>query len=185
VGGGLAEPDARVDPHLADPRIGRGGGASHQEPPDLVDHVVVAGIVLHGAGVTGHVHRDPADIQLGGHRPQRGAHVVDQGGPGRHRGTGGGLVAGVDRQARPGALDALGDQFEHGEHPTALLVGVDRLRAGPCRLPADVDDPSALGEHLLDTSRGRRQLDEPATVGERVGRGVEHAHDGDGRHQRA
>ena len=49
------------------------------------------------AGVALHVHGHPADAELGGHRPQRGRDVVDQRGPGRHRGLGHRRLDGVDR----------------------------------------------------------------------------------------
>ena len=64
---GLAEADARVDPDLVD-----AGGAAPRAPLGeeglhLGDHVVVAGVDLHGAGRAPAVHGDPADAELGGH----------------------------------------------------------------------------------------------------------------------
>ena len=90
VGRGLAEPDARVDPDLARPR--RRAPARPARPGsrlDLGDHVVVAGIDLHGVGRALHGAWPPSRRPA---RPatscERGRHVVDQGGAGRDRGPG-------------------------------------------------------------------------------------------------
>ena len=70
VRGGLAEADAGVDPHLGHAGLDRGTGPVGEEGPDVVDDVVVAGLALHGPGIARHVHGDPPDAEVRGHRPQ-------------------------------------------------------------------------------------------------------------------
>ena len=57
---GLAEADARIDPHLVHPGPGGPGGPLEQQGGDLGHHVVVAGVVLHGGRGPLPVHGHPA-----------------------------------------------------------------------------------------------------------------------------
>ena len=176
VGGRLAEPDARVQPHLRDPGPGGPVGPLDQEPGHVVDHVVVAGLALHGPRVAHHVHGHPPDAQVGGHRPQRRAHVVDEGGARRHGGPGRGPVAGVDRQADPGPRAVLRHRLQDRQHPGLLADRVHRLRAGPGGLAADVDHRRPLRHHRRHPGPGPLGVLVQAAVGEGVRRDVEDAH---------
>ncbi len=66
----LAEADPGIDP---DPLLGDAAGhrrldALGEEGADIVDHVVVDGVVLHRARASLHVHQDHAAVALGAKR---------------------------------------------------------------------------------------------------------------------
>ncbi len=54
---------------------------------------------------------------------------------------------------------------------------VDRIRARPGRLAADVDDVGAASDEILGVLKGVVKIETAAAVGERIGGAVEDAHD--------
>ena len=64
---------------------------------------------------------------------------------------------------------------DHGQHPRRLRGRVDPHRAGPGRLAADVDEVGPRRPQREAVPDGVVVVEEPAAVGERVGRDVEHA----------
>ena len=65
-----------------------------------------------------------------------------------------------------------------GSDPVQFLLDADRRRTGPRRLAADVDDGRPLLAHAQARINGGCAGEMPAAVGKRVGRDVQHAHDG-------
>ena len=68
--------------------------------------------------------------------------------------------------------------LEHRHDAAQLLVSRDRLRARARRLTADVDERRALLDEPAAVLDRVGRVDERASVGETVGRDVEHPHDG-------
>mmetsp|Transcript_11602 Transcript_11602/g.36911 ORF Transcript_11602/g.36911 Transcript_11602/m.36911 type:complete len:475 (-) Transcript_11602:46-1470(-) len=178
LGVGLGEADAGVEDEA--PRRDTGGAGACGDVCELDSHVgddvVVVGELLHGLRDAARVHRDvsrrePRDLRK--HVGVEGAagDVVDYAGAGGD---------GVPRDARPPRVDgdekvgmAATDRLDERDDATRLCVGVDRRRAGPRRLAADVDDVDAIIDESVDV---REQVLAPA-VAERVRRRVDDAHD--------
>ena len=118
-----------------------------------------------------------------GHR--RGADVVDEVGSGGDRGPCRPGVPGVDGDADAAPPAPLGDGLDDGNDPALLLGLGDRIGTGPGRLTAHVDDRGALVDHLVGAGDGVGDREVTTTIGERVGRDVQDAHDdGNGCRQR-
>ena len=62
-------------------------------------------------------------------------------------------------------------------HPPPFLGVVDRIGAGPGRLAANVDDVGAVIDHPQTGVDRGWQVEQSATVRERIGGDVDHAHD--------
>ena len=177
VGRRLAEADARVDPDLGHARRQRLPGPLEHEAVHLGHDVVVAGVVLHGAGLALHVHGHPARTGVGRHLPQRGRDVVDQARPGgdrrrRHLG-----LERVHREPGTPRRGGAGQRLDHRHHAGQLFLDRHRLGARARRLPADVDDVGALDQERVPVRDGGVVRGVEAAVGERVRRDVEHPHD--------
>ena len=129
----LAEADARVehDLLLAHAARQREGHALLEEREHLVDHVVVARVVLHALGHALHVHQADGAARLGDHGrhlvvvPQR-AHVVEERRPG---GEGAARDLGLHRVDGDGHAHAAGQRLDHRQHAAQLLVQRDRARS--------------------------------------------------------
>jgi len=67
--------------------------------------------------------------------------------------------------------------LHYTEHPPALLLGWDRLGAGPSGLSADVDHIGAFGYHLLRVGYGVILGEIEPPVREGIGGGIQYAHD--------
>lgn len=114
-----------------------------EEVVHLRSSVDVGGVVLHGARLALHVHRHPSHTQIGGDLPQRGAHIVDDGGTGRDRGPGNLGATGVDGDAGAEAVEG-GDRLDHGDHTGQLLIDRHRGSARSGRLATHVDEGRTL-----------------------------------------
>ena len=121
--------------------------------------------------------------QVGGDLPQRGAHIVDDGRPGRDRGPGNLGATGVDGDAGAKAVEG-GDRLDHGDHTGQLLVDRHRGSARSGRLAPHVDEGRSLVHKAARLGHRGVEIDIAAAVAERVGRDVQDAHDlGDHRRQ--
>jgi hypothetical protein len=119
------------------------------------------------------VHGHEGGARGGGHRGQRGRHVVDHAGPGGHRRLGDLGLAGVDRHLCTPGHQGLDDR----DDPAQLLVDRHGLGARAGGLAADVDPVGALVDQPAAVRDGGVGVEEPATVRERVGCHVEDTHD--------
>ena len=161
VAHGLAE----ADPGIGSERgLGNPGGLRRRQPfeqevADLTHDVVVAGVVLHRAGLTEHVHRDVAGPRAGDDVEDAGVEapggdVVDDDRTGVD-GRGGDVRLGgvdADRHARVG-----GKALDDGDDAAALLVGRHRLRPGAGRLTADVEQIGPVGREPRGRARPRHR----------------------------
>ena len=112
MGSGLSEPNAWINPDLGHPGGDCCGCPLEQEVANLRHHIVVDGLVLHGARVASHMNGHPAHTQVGRYLVQACAHVVDDGGSSSYCGHCNSGVAGVDGD--PDRLD--GDRRVGGQH---------------------------------------------------------------------
>ena len=155
------------------------GQAFLQELEDLQDDILVARFLLHGLGLPLHVHEADGAACLGDDVRHvgvaaQGRDVIDD------RRAGGQGAARHFRLRRVHAdrhADALGQGLDHGHHAAQLLVRLDRVRARPRGLAADVDDGRALAHERQGLLEGGVGGEEAAAVRERIGRDVDDAHD--------
>ena len=124
----LAESDPGIDPDLAQPRTPRLCRPLQQEGTHLCHDVGVARVVLHGARLALHVHRDPTRPAGASDLPEGGRDVVDQRRPGgecglRHLG-----LDGVDRDPNTSRLRRGRQRLDHGHHARQLDVAPGRAR---------------------------------------------------------
>ncbi len=179
---GLAEADSRVhpDPLLVHPLRDRELDPLGQERLDVVDHVVVARVLLHRPRVPEHVHQRQLAAAIGAERgqlrlgPQRGD-VVDDLRAGVERRLGHRALGGVDRDGR-GRLAFPSQPLHHGQHPVQLLRSIHRLRARTGGLAADVEDVRALAGQLAPVRDRPLGVQELAPVREGVGGDVDDPH---------
>ncbi|KAG1648102.1 hypothetical protein GQR58_030094 [Nymphon striatum] len=148
---GFAEPDAGIDPHAVGAGVGGDCRSRNHAGKHIIDHVVVAGAVLHGIGRALHVRSNKADPELTGNRTERGAHVIDHARPGSHGGSRHHFVPGVDRDPN-GVRRLVDDGLDHGDDPGQFFLDRDRGRARSGRLAADIEQPGTLGDQLATTS---------------------------------
>ncbi len=148
-----------------------------QEGPDFGHQVRVAGGFLHRFGVPLHMHQAQPGMALRDSldRPRlaEAPDIVDQVGAGIERGAHHVRLVGVDRQ-RPAAF---AQRLDDRHHPIQLLLPPERRGPGPARLAADVDEVGPFGNQLLGVAQRGIAGGMPATVGKRIGRDVEDAHD--------
>ena len=162
-----------------DPRGLCGVDAFDQEPGDLVHDVVVRRLVLHRPRLTLHVHQHDPDAAVGDDVEQLGVDaprgdVVDDGRTGIH---GCHRDCGLRRVDAHGHIGLRRQARDDGDDPAELLGRVDGLGPGPRRLAAHVEEVGAgvdQRETVLDRST---DVEEPATVGERVRSDVHDPHD--------
>ncbi len=178
----LAEADARIEhqaPGLDATRPHR-GDALAEEAADLVNDVVVLRVsVLHGTGLhAAHVHQADAACRVGRHHVQRarltqGLDVVDDvDAQVERRAHDLGLVAVQrDRNAEPDRL------AQHRQHTRQLVVERYRIGPGAGGLAADVEQVGALAQQALAVRERAARAGMTSTVGERVRREVDDAHD--------
>lgn len=167
----LAKADAGIDPHLGRAHPGRLGGRAGQRLGHFSNHILVAAVLGHHRRGCGAVHGDPAHTQVGGDMAQAGTDIVDDAGADGDGSPGHRLAARIDRHHC-----RLAERFNHVDHAGEFLGGGYGLGTGPCRLPTDVDDGGALGDHHPAVGDRIVGGQEGAAVGERVGRGVQDAH---------
>ena len=127
------------------PATWQASARSHQELADLFDDVVVGrhDVLLLRPALPVHQHHRRA--ALGDQRHQgrivlQRRHVVDDARAGIEAGARHGGAAGVDRHHD----SALGQALDHGQDALQFFVGIDRPRARPRRLAADIDDVGTL-----------------------------------------
>ncbi|KAG1648105.1 hypothetical protein GQR58_030094 [Nymphon striatum] len=172
---GFAEPDAGIDPHAVGAGVGGDCRSRNHAGKHIIDHVVVAGAVLHGIGRALHVRSNKADPELTGNRTERGAHVIDHARPGSHGGSRHHFVPGVDRDPN-GVRRLVDDGLDHGDDPGQFFLDRDRGRARSGRLAADIEQPGTLGDQLATTSDRVVSARSPDFADKRVGRDVHDAH---------
>ena len=172
---GLPEPDAWVDDQVLGRDTGglRGPGAFQQEGAHLLDHVLVARVLLHGRGRALHVHEDER-YPAGRRHPEHarvvasGGDVVDErctGSESRLRDVGpGGVDADRDVRGQAGA-QALDD----AEDAPRLFRRRHRQGPGARRFAADIDDIGALLDHAERVIDRGPWFREPPAVGEAIG----------------
>ena len=192
---GLAEADARIE----DDAFGRDAGTPRQVDADLQlgrdvgDQVVVvrahvaaaqrrvdADVLALAAVVHQHCQRAGPGRHLGDARLQAKApHVVDNAGAGGQRRLGHRRLGGVDGDGHVHRAHQVADDRQHAPQ---LLVGVNRLRAGPGALAADVQNVCTFGHKTA--SLGNCGIDPRAiaavcqpVAGETVRGRVDDAHD--------
>ena len=170
----LAEADARIEQDAAERRARRSGQVERalEEPLDVVENVdrrirLIA--VVHDddrrAGLGDRVRhagialQSPDVVDDAGAEPRRLA---------RHR-----RLRGVDGDWR---IEA-GQRLEHRRHAPQLLLLGNRKMAGPGRFAADVHDRRALGDHRAGARDRGGRIEVASTVGERIRRHVENAHE--------
>ncbi|KAG1648101.1 hypothetical protein GQR58_030094 [Nymphon striatum] len=166
---GFAEPDAGIDPHAVGAGVGGDCRSRNHAGKHIIDHVVVAGAVLHGIGRALHVRSNKADPELTGNRTERGAHVIDHARPGSHGGSRHHFVPGVDRDPN-GVRRLVDDGLDHGDDPGQFFLDRDRGRARSGRLAADIEQPGTLGDQLATTSDRVVSARSPDFADKRVGR---------------
>ena len=169
--------DSRAQPAAIATVHGR--GEVGQDRRDDVRRVRVRAVVGDDVG-DAPLSGDPGERHVGRH----GAHVVDEvrasvQGRRRHHGL---ARIDADRHRRQGRPHGR----EDGEHAVHLDGRLDGVVSRTGRLPTDVDEVGALGDHPLGPRhRGghevdrssRRRFAEQAVTAERIGRQVEDAHD--------
>jgi len=176
----LAEPDAGVEHDLLLADAGGNGKrqALLEEAEDIVDDVLVVGVVLHGLRRPEHVHQAYGAPGLGddlGHRriaAQRGDVVDDR----RSRDQRATRDLGFGRVHRDGRRDLAAQGGHDGDDARRLLVDRRRIGPGPRRFAADVDDRGTVRGHGLALTESGFGMDEKATVRERVRGHVEDPH---------
>ena len=159
----VVDPSSEPDPGVgaqcrrAMPAAPRDRQALDEEVADLRDHVVVAGLVLHRARLTLHVHGDVARHRR--RRRRRGCRgrrdrgdVVDDGAPASSAAA---ATAALLVSMLTGTAASAGEAAHHREHAAELLGLVDRLGAGPGRLAADVERCPRRRRPARDRARPR------------------------------
>ena len=138
---------SRIDPDVAPRRPPRRSQLDplREEGPDVVDDVVVAGVVLHGSRVPEHVHEDDCAVALR-------AQTARAPGPRRRAVTSLTIAAPASRGASATAgfdvsIESCRVLRPWGRQPPVpppqLLLRAHRLRIRPRRLAADVEDVRA------------------------------------------
>ena len=147
------------------PAAWQASARSHQELADLLDDVGVGrhDVLLLRPALPVHQHHRRA--ALGDQRHQgrivlQRRHVVDDACAGIEAGARHGGAAGVDRHHD----SALGQALDHGQDALQFFVGIDRPRAGPRRLAADIDDVGALRNETQAIVDGLRWFEAFAAV---------------------
>ena len=185
---GLAEADARVEQHapLAHALAHGERQALLEERLDLVDHVVIARVLLHRARLAAHVHQAALRAAVAPPAPPS---------RGRARNALTSLTRLAPASSAARATDALdvsieicgrawragpilrGDPLDHGQHPTKLLLRATRARrpgASTRRRRRRCPRPrSASDTRVRDRGVG---VQEAPAVGERVRRDVDDPH---------
>ena len=176
---GFPEPEARVPADLIK------SGACRKKNRfslfkvvlDFAQKVVVDGLSgLHRAGRSFHVHDHKTRAAFGcnlhgpGHLER--AHVVENAGAGLNSRTHHFGLAGVNRHG----ITFRGQGFDDRHDAREFLFDTDVGRAGPCGLPAHVENVGALAGKLAAPGNGVLNAVVRAAVGKRVGRGVDNAH---------
>ena len=181
---GLAETETGVDDQALTRNAGRDTGLDPlmQEIAHLAGHIGVDRMVLHAARLALHVHETHRNLQRGRGfdrtRLAQRAHVVDEAGTGRDRGTHHFRLGGVDGDRhRHGA----GNRFDDRDHPVELFLHTNRLRTRTGGFAADIDDVRALLDHRECVGHGRVARQKNTPVREGVGGDVQDPHDGGAR----
>ena len=168
----FAEPRARIE---ADSLVSDAGSlqlscALGQVIAYLRNHVVVLGLVLHGARIVAeHVHYHQAGIAGLGNLDHgciaESRHIVDDACSGLNRSLGNLSVAGVDAYA-----DILFSQaLYHLNGAGKLFLDGNGACAGARRLAAYIDDKRAFLAHLLGSGNCLFRVGVRAAIGKRVG----------------
>ena len=152
---------------------------AQQKGAHLRHHVMILGILLHGARLALHVHEAHADAGRG--RPfaragrAQGVHVVDD--------------ASARPRPPPPSPRACWCRWRSPRREPAAMRSITgttrsrstaastRERAGARGLAAHVDDGCALGDHLRGALDGRIDAGVAAAVGKGIGGHVQDAHD--------
>ena len=174
--GVLREPEPGVEHQQRGVHAGqhRGVHPRHQLGAHLAEHVLVPARAHPAAPrqcMSTHGTRAEATTAAMPGSASPAGHVVDQRRTRLDRRRSHRRAGGVDAHRHPGR-DQVGD---HRQHPRGLRLGVDPLRAGSGGLAADVDEIGARRPQLEAVPDGVVVVEEPAAVGERVGRDVEDA----------
>ena len=184
LGARLAEAESGVDDHAVPVDPGRVG---KREPlAKLGDHVrddiVVLGLGRRVDRRVEAVHHYHRAVGIGDHLAHRGiresGNVVDDVRARVESGRRDGCLPGVDRDENVVSGDRRHrlDRLDRRDDAVDLLVDRNRLRAGPSRFTADIDDVDPGVDHPPDSrDRVLQCLVAPAVV-EGVGSDVEHAH---------
>lgn len=180
---GFSEPNAWIeDDSLGCDADGLAGGELvNKEGADFVEHVGVARRVLHGLGCALHVHENDTNVGTCAELDHlwvegESTDVVDNVGTCINGGFGDGGFAGVDRKCDVGrkrVLECCDDRCCAGD----LFVNGNFCGTRSSGLAADVDDARTFGDHFLSFANGALDGGEFSTVGKRVRRDIEYAHD--------
>ena len=164
---GLAEADPGIDPDplLGDSRRDRSFHPLGEERPDVVDDVVVAGVVLHRARVPEHVHQDHFAAALGAEAGQvrigpQGGYVVDPARAGVERRLGDRRLRGVDRDRDADAdqpVDTGRTRRRSSSAPTASAPG--RVDSPPM---SRTSAPSRTSSAACSTARAASKNSPPS-----------------------
>ena len=180
VGMRLAEPDARIEADAVerDPSGEQRVAAPLEVAMDVADHIVIAGIDLHGLRGALHVHGTDAGTRFHGDAehagiPLQAGDVVDDLSaqfdcPGRHR-----RLRCVDRDRN----SRLSCQLPHDlSHTAKFLVGRNRYRVGPRALATDIEDVGPLRDDLQPLGNSGLDALMASAVGKAIGRDVDDPH---------
>ena len=179
MAGGLAEADAGVDDDPAARDSCRLGcvDLGGQRVEHVKARVAVAGLLLHRLRRALHVAQHDPRVLPGNDRARlrivgECADIVHDPRARCERGVHHRRTSGIDRDQKP----VIGQRTNHGNHPAHLLRLARRLRAGPGRFAADIDDVGAGFSHGKSVRRGVVPIGEIAAIGEAVRSHVEDAH---------
>ena len=137
-----------------------GSAAVVEVSGDLFDHVAIRRLILHGPGLTEHVHDDQPSLRRGGQGHHRGVpestHVVDDLGAGAESSTRHFGFHRVDRHHSAPVCQRL----DNRHHPGQLVLGRHWLSTRARGLATNVDDLGPLvdeSQRVVDCSFGTGQ----------------------------
>src|SRR5262245_42384933 len=183
--GGLAEPDAGVedDPLPPRPATERFLDRPSQSADHFCEDVVDWRLLMHHSGRAARMHQNQRGARLrrdlghGGVEPES-ADVVDDLSPRSKRGPRDLTLSRVDgdRNSQPAP-----QRFDHGHYAAYLFFGAYRLRSGPGRFAANIQNVRALGLDLEGAGDRALEIGVLPAVREGIGRHIERAHHLDAR----
>ena len=179
VGNGLSKADSRIEYDLLGRHAAGYGGVKRlsKKFPDFAHNILIGGSLLHGGGLSLHVHEDEACAgggDEGGHGGiAKAADVIDDVDAGLEGGGGDLGLAGIDGKGAGSLRSELPDD---GEDAGDFLLRGDGGGAGAGGLASDVDNIRTLGFHAAGVLDGGARIKELAAVRKGIYGYIQDAH---------